>query len=200
MDKKYNRKKNGFTLIEMVVAVSIFTLVVTAATGIFVSGLKNQRRSLAYQQLADQVSYAAEYISRSARMAQKELFDHPYTCLSSSGRNYENPGGDTSRLRFIKFDYAQDGDVCHEVFLEEGQLKESKKNLETGQETTQALTSDDLQVNSLIFNLQGATQYDDKQPLVTMFLDIQSSGQKAEETVFLKLQTSISQRNLDIRR
>ncbi len=189
----------GFTLIEMMVAVAIFTLVMTAASGIFISGLKNQRRSLSYQQLADQVSYASEYISRSVRMARKELFDHSYTCLSSPDRSYENPGGDTSRLRFIKFDYAEGEDTCHEFFLDDGQLKESKKNLETGQEITQALTSDSLQVNSLTFNLQGATQNDDRQSLITMFLDIQSSGQKPEETVSLRLQTSLSQRNLDIR-
>jgi len=196
---KLAKSKKGFTLIEMMVAVAIFSLVMGTAATLLVSGLKAQRRSLSYQQLADQVSFAAEYMSRSTRMAKKELFDHTYTCLSSAGANFENPGGDDSRLRFIRFDHEAGADVCQEFYLDSGQLMEYKRNLTTGEEETMALTSEQLQVNSMIFMLSGQTQNDNIQPLFTVFWDIESIG-KEEEKASLDIQTSISQRNLDIRR
>ncbi len=186
----------GFTLIELIVSVAIFSLIISAAAGLLVNGLKAQRRALAYQGLADQVSFAAENISRSARMAKKELFNHAFNCLSVRGRNYENSGG--NKLRFIKYDYDAAANVCHEFFLEAGQLKEFRKNLTTGAEITQPLTSADFQINSFIVRLSGESQSDNIQPFATFFLDVQSAGQKADETVSLKLQTSISQRNLDV--
>ncbi len=195
---KLTKSKKGFTLIEMIVAVAIFSLVMSAAATLLVSSLKAQRRSLSYQQLADQVSFAAEYMSRSTRMAKKELFDHAYTCLSSSGVNFENPGGDDSRMRFIKFDHEAEADVCQEFYLDGGQLMEYKRNLETGEEETMALTSEQLQVNSMTFRLSGETQNDNIQPLFTVFWNIESGG-KDEEKASLDIQTSISQRNLDIR-
>ncbi len=193
------KSKKGFTLIEMMVAVVIFSLVMGTAATLLVSSLKVQRRSLSYQQLADQVSFAAEYMSRSARMAKKELFNHPFSCLSSSGSNFENPGGDDSRLRFIKLDHEAGADVCQEFYLDNGQLMEYKLNLETGEEETMALTSEQLQVNSIIFRLSGETQYDDIQPIFTVFWEIESVS-KDDEKTSLDIQTSISQRNLDIRR
>ena len=189
----------GFTLIELVISVAIFSLIVSAGTGLLIDGLKAQRRGLAYQQLADQVSFAVEDMSRAARMAKKELFNHTFSCLSTKGWNYENPGGDSSRLRFIKYDHDVEGDVCHEFFLEDGQIKEFRRDLATGVETTQDLTSSAIKANSLVFELAGETQSDDIQPQLTFFLDIESAGQKEEEKVFLNIQSSISQRNLDVR-
>jgi prepilin-type N-terminal cleavage/methylation domain-containing protein len=196
---KLTKSKKGFTLIEMMVAVAIFSLVMGTAATLLVSSMKAQRRSLSYQQLADQVSFATEYMSRSARMAKKELFDHTYTCLSSSGANFENPGGDDSRLRFIKFDHEAEADVCQEFYLDGGQLMEYKRNLATGEEETMPLTSEQLEVNSMTFRLSGETQNDNIQPLFTVFWDIEGIG-KEDEKASLDIQTSISQRNLDIRR
>jgi len=195
-------KKNlgGFTLIEIMIAVAIFSLLISSATTLFVSSIKEQRRSLSYQQLADQVSYAIEYMSRSCRMASKEIFDNPFHCLSSTGINFENPSGDASRLRFIKFDEESSADICHEFYLNNGQLIEYKRNMTTGEEISQPLTSDNLQINSLTFLLTGETQNDDIQPFLTIFWNIQSISEKEEDRTSLIFQTSISQRNLDIRR
>ena len=187
--------KKAFTLIEIVVSVTIFVLMVTAASGLFVSGLKAQRQSLASQQLLDQTSYVLEYMSRALRMAKKELFNHAYSCLTTHGNNYENPAGNTSKIRFIKFNYEANQDFCHEFSLQNGILQEYKKNLETGEESTQPLISADLTIKSLYFNLAGHTQQDDLQPKITTFLDIEGQEQSG-----IKIQTTISQRNPDIRK
>lgn len=195
MNCHFKKNKKGFTLIEMLVAVAIFSVIIAAVAGLFVSGLKVQRQNLATQELLDQTSYAVEYMSRALRMAKKELFGYPAPCLSSYGDNYENTGGDVSKIKFIKFDYGRNQDVCHEFFLQSGILREYKKNLETGEETTESLTSNSLKINYLRFNLTGFSQDDDLQPKVTIYLDI--SG---KENSAITLQTSVSQRNLDIKK
>ena len=84
-----NKLNRGFTLIEMMITVLIFSVIVAAVIGVFVSAIRIQRYNLTYQQLLDQTSYAMEYMSRAIRMAVKE--DHtimPF-CISKD-YNYEN--------------------------------------------------------------------------------------------------------------
>ena len=64
-------QNKGFTLIEMVVAVAIFTLLVGTTSSIFLSSIKTQKQGLATQENIDQASYLMEYMSRSLRMAKK---------------------------------------------------------------------------------------------------------------------------------
>jgi len=61
--------KKGYTLIEVLVAVSIFTILVAGPTGLFITALRGQRKALATMEIIDDSSYALEYISRALRMA-----------------------------------------------------------------------------------------------------------------------------------
>ncbi len=78
-------RKNGYTLIELLVALAVFTVVIAAPTGFFVSALKGQQKALASQELYDNVSYTLEYISRALRMAKKDLTG---SCITAN-MNYE---------------------------------------------------------------------------------------------------------------
>ena len=197
----------GYSLIEILVAVAIFTIVVAGPTGFFVSSLKGQIKSLASQKLLDNTSYTLEYISRSLRMAKKEIgcsdINDPTTCpclkTQGYGFNYENPDGDISAIRFINYN-----GECQEFFWDkndnrldknDNRLKESKNGA-----TPVALTSEELEIISLKFNLSGESQDDTDQPRVTLFLDLKGGkGQKRPELrPEIKIQTTISQRNLDV--
>lgn len=179
-------KNKGFTLVEMLVAVTVFILIVTAASGIFVSSLKAQRKSLASQQLLDQTSYIAEYMSRAIRMAKKDVAGE---CITAK-LNYEK----TRSGKGLKFKNYQD--ICQEFFWDTAtnQLKEIKG----GQENF--LTSHSLQILALNIKLAGESQNDDAQPRVTIFLDIKGKGEKPEMQPEIRIQTTISQRNLDVRK
>ena len=80
----------GFTIPELLVAMLVFSLVIGGATNLLIAGLAGQRRSLAMQELLDQSSFVAEYMTRAVRQAQKELFVPlpPDACLSTRGLNY----------------------------------------------------------------------------------------------------------------
>jgi len=178
--KKY---KKGFTLIEILVAVAIFSIVVAVAIGIFTTAMKSQRKILAQQELLDQTSYVMEYMSRALRMAKKDLTGD---CLAAT-LNYNLTYSAIIGIRGIKFkNYNND---CQEFYLDDnGQLREVKNGVDL------ALTSPDFNVKIFKISHSGWEQVDNIQPAVTIFLDIE--GKEGSE---IKIQTTISQRNLDVK-
>lgn len=173
----------GFTLIELMVTIAIFALMISAVFGIFVVGLRQQKIALQNQIILDQTSFALEFMSRALRMAKKESGEG---CLSSSDLNYELISGG-SGVRFIN---VLDGNDCQEFFLENEQLKYKKETNKTF-----ALTSSEVQIKSLKFNLIGQSESDLIQPRLTVSLVAKS---KVPGVPTLKIQTTVSQRNLDV--
>lgn len=184
--KELKRREGAFTLIELMVAVLIFSLVVTAVSGILISSLKSQKRILAEQRVLDQTSYVLEYMSRALRMAKKDLTG---SCITIN-TNYQKTRLDKG-LQFINYK-----DECWEFFLENEQLKERRKIGIPLEEETIELTSAKLQINGLNFNLGGESQEDEDQPRVTFFLSVRGVDFDASQPD-IKIQTTVSQRNLD---
>lgn len=180
--KKFNTIKNaknnsGFTLVEMLVSVTIFILTITAISTLFVYAIRAQRMNLAYQELLSETSYAMEYMSRAIRMAKK---DEDGSCITVA----------------INLNYYLDGQClifenykgeCQKFCLEGIRLKEEKNGVSA------YLTSPNLEVLSFNVNLSGESSSDDQQPLVEIFLEIEG-----RENSRIQIQTSISQRDLDI--
>ncbi len=191
----------GYTLIEIMVAVGIFTTVIAAPTGFFVSSLKGQQRALASQELVDNVSYSLEYVSRTLRMAKKELNctskTDPSTCACLKNKGYGFNYETTQGGKGIRFNNYQDS--CQEIFWDtsDNRLKEIKDG-----GAPIALTPRKLEVVS--FKVGTTTpdiwnQDNDKQARVTLFLEIQAKGPEAfGSQPKIQIQTTISQRNLDV--
>ena len=189
----------GYTLIEVMVAVGIFTIVIAAPTGFLVSSIKGQQKALASQEVLDETSYALEYISRSLRMAKKELNCEskltPSTCAclknAGYGTNYEL----TREGRGIKFTNYQN--QYQEFFLDinDNRLKEIKDGGEAI-----PLTSDDLEIVFFKIGPQDSWgQNDNKQPKITLFLEVKGiESARPELQPKIQIQTTISQRNLDV--
>ena len=185
----FNLKKikdyKAFTLIEILTAVTIFSMLVSVFAGYLVSSIKSQQKALSSQQLVDSVSYNLEYMSRAIRMAKKELSDPP-VCLSSTGLNYEETRSGKG-LKFINYD-----GVCQEFFWDDSEkrLYESKDG-----GTALPLTPATLRITSFKLedpNTWGQAQTPQKQPRVTFSLKMEKSGE-----VLMNIQTTISQRNLN---
>lgn len=173
----------GFTLVEVLVATFIFSLIIATTAGVFVSGLRAQDLSLERNQLLDQMSYTMEYLSRALRMAKKDLNND---CNIGAKMNY-GPALHGPGIRFLNYK-----NECQEFYLDGTILKE-----EVGSQIS-PLTSPDFEVTSFKIGPSDSwDQDDDLQPRVTLFLEIKAKG---KETPKLQLQTTISQRNLDIRR
>lgn len=165
------------------IAVIIFSLISALVAGLFIFSIRAQQKSLATGTLLDQSSYLLEYMSRAIRMAKKDLGG---ICIPAKLNYQKTRGG--SGIKFLNYK-----DQCQEFFLQGGKIKEVKE----GQENF--LTSDDLEVT--VFNIGPAASWDqddNDQPRVTLFLEIKTRAVRPEHQVKIKLQTTISQRNLDI--
>jgi len=187
MDKLFKNTQKSFILMEMLVAIAMFMIVIVAITNLSVSAIRSQKLILTSQELFNQSSYALEYIGRALRMAQR---DSSGSCISANS-NYENPSGGSS-IRFLNHN-----GKCQEFYLEAGKLKEGKSTTAAATFANPAdLTSNHLKINSIDFHLSGQGWGDDLQPRVTIMLNIET--RKIVDPPQFKIQTSISQRNLDL--
>lgn len=173
-------KNKGFTLVEMMITLLIFSVIIGVVIGLFVSAIKVQRYNLTYQQLLDQTSYALEYMSRAIRMARKS--DGACSGMSPAA-NYEWTANS------IRFETYHSPSQCWEFYSENEQLKVNRDGI------VYELTSDDFEVNFLRFSVSGWLDSDDFQPQVTIFTEIQGGGSPPQPKI--NIQTTVSQRNLD---
>lgn len=178
---KILKENKGLTLIELLVTTLIFSIVIGAATGVFVSAIKLQRYNLAHQQLLSQVSYAIEYMDRAIRMTIK---DDGFCGFAGQSYNYT-----ASSIQFQTYD-----GVCQTFSLDSGSIKATK----TGANgyINIDLTSDDFEITSFNFQVSGDNPGDYTQPRVTFSMDIKGKGSGKQPGI--KIQTTVSQRNLDL--
>lgn len=96
MLKYLNTKKlkwRGFTLIEMLVTMTISVLIIGAICGVFVSSIKGKQRIYQLKEIEDNARYAMELMSREIRMAQSiNASDGSYDTLEFTNSS----GGDVS--------------------------------------------------------------------------------------------------------
>jgi len=177
----------SFTLIELLVTVAIFSLIGGIAAGVFTTGLRAQRKSLASQEILSQTSYLMEYISRALRMAKKDVTGD---CLGAIYAKY-NYAPITDGIRFLNYT-----GKCQQFFRDGNILKMQVSSDETAVNFGPSLdlTSANLIVNSFNIGPEDSwDQADNDQPRVTIFLEIQG-----KEQAKIKIQTTVSQRNPDI--
>ncbi|MDO8663852.1 MAG: type II secretion system protein [Candidatus Wildermuthbacteria bacterium] len=178
--QKSKCKINGFTLVELLVSVAVFSVVIGIALEVFVSSVRIQRRVLANQEIQDQTSYLMEYFSRAIRMARKDVDGSCVPAGLNYQKNFSRPG-----IRFKNYE-----GVCQEFYLDADsrRLKEERGGINS------FLTSASLHVSS--FNIGADDSWDsgdNDQPKVAFFLKITGKDQSR-----IKIQTTVSQRNPDM--
>lgn len=171
-------QKSGFTLLEIIVAVGIFTVIMTIA----MSGLLNlnavNKDSINFSNLSDNIRFALEIMAKEARTGTI------YNCggtdltrqncsLGSSVLTFQNALGQivTYRLNNNRIEKSSGGN-----FL--------------------ALTSSDVKVEDLKFVVSGALSGDNLQPKI--LIRIKASVLFKNKKTEINLQTLVSSRNIDI--
>jgi len=173
-----NKKLKGVTLIEILVALSIFSIVTTGAISLFSSLIKTQKNLLDRAYVLNTLSYSIEYTSKALRMAQKDITG---SCIGAK-KNFFLTG--SSNIKFLN-----SRNQCQEIFLENGALKVRKQGI------AQSLTPSNVIVESVTFVLLGESQADTLQSKVSFSLKAKSTNNAVSP--FL-IQTTISQRMLDV--
>jgi len=174
----------GFTLLEILVAATLFAVAVGAISSLFVTSLRGQRNIIAQQNLVDNMRFALEHMARQIRMAQRD----EGVCASVDDNAFYSTGG--SSLSFKDFE----GD-CVTYRKESGS---TKIEVDSGSGTFLDMTSDDIKINVLDFSVQGSIDTDGEQPRVTIFIESEAAGGPSGTPQSIRLQTTVSARNLDV--
>jgi prepilin-type N-terminal cleavage/methylation domain-containing protein len=179
--------KKGYTLIEVIVGVSIFMIILAASTDFFVSSLEMQKKALISQRLLDNISYSIEYMSRSMRMAQKgDPLNFEHTTTGQGGIRFKNYQGVFQEFYLSLPDpNANNASRLMVVFGDDYSKEES-------------LTASFVDIVSFDIFDYGWAKGGEEQPRVTIMLEAKGiKGNKPEFQQSFKVQTTISQRNLD---
>lgn len=176
--KRKNKNEEGFTLIEVLVAVGIFVYVVLIATQIFKMTIEAQQKSIASKHLQENIRYCLEAMSKEVRMARP---DRDGTCVPEDTVYYTNAGND--ELWFLN-----QYDRCVHYFLDGDRLKINRGGSET------YMTPSNLSVGNLEFNVAGSLPND--QILTTIKIISTVSDERLTEQT-LRIQTSLSNRHYE---
>ena len=75
MESKEQKNNSGFTMIELLVSISVFAVVVAIVSGIFIASLRSNRTSVALISANSDGQLAMEQMTRMIRKGKKFILD-----------------------------------------------------------------------------------------------------------------------------
>ena len=185
--------KRGFTLIEVLVSVSIFAIVMLIATGAVFSIVEANKKTHSLKSVMTNLNFALESIARDMRVG------FSYTCN----------GGADCQAGGIVFNYkanrSVDGDASYDSTDVNDRIEYSivnerlmKRVYGTGPTATLGavpITAEEIHILSMKFYLIGSAAADGKQPKVLITIEgYAGTGQTRSD---FNIQTTVSQRSID---
>jgi prepilin-type N-terminal cleavage/methylation domain-containing protein len=170
---KKNTNNQGFTLIEMMVTVAVFSILMTIVGAIFAQTLDLQRAAFNLQNIEENSRFSLETMAREIRFA--EIQSSSAAC----------PGSPTNSLRMT---HPVNGVIEYYLSAADNRIYRSVNGIDT------ILTSEDVNVIRLGFCISGVTEGDDEQPRITILMSMEA-GVKNPQRV--DLQTTITTRLLN---
>jgi len=185
MNKIFKNKNKGFTLIELIVSLGLFTVVMMISTGALLSLSDTNKKVQSMRVAFDNLNFALESISREIRMGSVYTCNPPLSSpplilsRSDTGSNCKNNGYNT--IAFV----SQDGKTV--VYRLKNSIVQRSRD---GGSNFSDLTSGNVVVNDLKFYVGGA-QTSKNQPRVTILIK-GTAGDKILSK--FQVQTTITQR------
>jgi prepilin-type N-terminal cleavage/methylation domain-containing protein len=201
---KKNSTQSGFTLIEVMVSVAIFSIIVTIGIGSLLSINTAHKKALANKTALDSVNFVMESIAKSIRTGDY------YTCTpttddydAAAGLFIANPSSDwgcgnpTNPVSsdLIQFNDSERGERVSYRF---NNTIDPEGTIERKIDTTgswQKITGEDISVESFKIVVVGNALDDGLQPRATIRVVFRVRVGGQEETI--AMQTTVSQRSLD---
>ena len=206
-DKKIKINNNeGFSLVEMLVSVAIFTVLITISLSIFQTVTSGQRNAIAVQSVQESMRYALEVMSKELRSAQQDYSDLDHDgvgdtddCLA--GATYDNYnirfGNTTGRKVYNVSDYGgsltlyfkDKNDQCVYYYIN----TDDRLYVDRGG-VVLPITPDEIELSNFRVKIDdnAMNEFHDRQAVVTIRLDAKMRDPRNDYT--MKLQTSISSR------
>ena len=174
--RKANHNNQGFTLMELLVAMTVFLVVIGLSSGIFLQHLRSQRTIVHMSENMNNVTLTLEQIAREVRTG----FDFPQNTSTYDFLKFRDGNGDYVSYTLIGGEN-QVGSIGRcEDFQSAGCQLEGD---------FESLTSGNVDIESLVFFVQND---EGRPPLVTIAAEV-----LIDRNATLILQTSVSSRILD---
>lgn len=184
-----NKKGAGFTLIEVIVAIGIFSLVMTVAIGAVLSIVGANRKAQSIHNVINSFNLAIETMVRDMRTG----YDYRCDGLASDCSNKESFTFTSTQLgdKDVTYTFEHDEPGSYGYITKEVQ----------GESGAPRLTSPDVVIKNLSFNLVGVEKMtspsqDYFQPKVLVI--IQGEARIGGEVSKFNIQTLVTQRRIDI--
>lgn len=185
--------QKGFSLVEIMVAVALFSVVMTISIGSLLSLVEANRKAQALNSVINNLNFALENMSRNIRVG------NTYHCDIST---FVPPNLDTTQN-------CSNGGVLFAFEGNQGDITDStdqvvyrfvnsriEKSIDGGT-TFIPITAPEVTINEMKFYTVGTTRGDTSQPRVVMTIQGTAGVSSRAQTSF-NLQTTISQRVLDL--
>lgn len=156
------RVQNGFTLVEMMVAVALFVIVITAAVQIFLRTAKSQDASTSSKNVQESVNFAMSKMATTLKGAQSSMAncdsdcDIPgnYYCLNGEELIFKD-----ARNTCVRYKLEEDGNSIPHVLM-------------NYHDSSHFLTPASVRVTDLKFSISGTAH-----PALTIYLKAQSQAE-----------------------
>jgi prepilin-type N-terminal cleavage/methylation domain-containing protein len=185
--------KRGFTLIEVLVSVAIFSTVMTIALGALLAMSEADRRAEATKSVIDNLNFALDSMSRAIRTGQnyhcssQGTLTSPLDCVSGS-----------SYLAFLSNDGLTRVAYCLAGGVVRRQLSQGSLDTSCASSNFLPITAAEVSISNLTFYVVGSVpgSPDNTQPKVTILLNGTVQVTASLQSKF-DLQTSVTQRLYD---
>lgn len=175
----------GFTLLEMLVSVGIFSVLIVSSIAVILSISSAQIKTANVQNIQDNMRYTMELMSREIRQAKNYV---PYLCSGDMCR----------KIKVTKFEEAGEVSVwyCWVAGEHGGEIRRWKQTSDQCDTSPNAevLTGSEVNIQALGFLVVGEESNTCVQPRVTIVMEGRSNHPKTILESEFQLQTTVTQR------
>ncbi len=175
--KKSLKAQKGFTIVELLIAMTLFTVLIGITSGAFIQSLRTQKNLTALIAANSNASITIEQIAREARTGKDFCIGANSPCIISAGVYKE-----------LIFTNAKNEKVKYELIA-----PSIMRSINS--QTPIPVTADNVNMQILSFYIDGNQPGDGKNARITMVLKVGAAGIPFSESV-INLQTTVTTRIL----
>lgn len=180
----YSSSQRGYSLLELIVSLGIFSMVMLVVTGAYITLISLDRQARANNQLAASLSFAVESMARSMRTGTQ------YACNANPSVPNCASGGTS-----ISFLDSQNQTITYRL-KNDGSIGQCTGSLCTDT-TAVSLTDSHIDIETIRFYVRGVGVSDRTQPSVTFVIAGTMTTEGGETTSF-SIQTGATQRLIEL--
>lgn len=190
-------RKNGFTLMELVVTIAVFSILMLGAVDVIMSVFRAQTKAIALKDVLDNARFSLELMTREIRTGSNmEYTNSPPPNCPRNGLQFISYNQGSAQRRFY---YWEDTDVDSVRDALMRVAMPTASDVDCSLVVPQQLTSEEIIVEQWAVRLLGnAVGSNDGQPRITLGVIMRSRNPRFSQEASIDLQTTVTQRLRDL--